>query len=499
VEFVPSYDQGQFFVVFQAAPGTSLEETTELARGLEQVIGQQPEVDDMYLTIGSGNLPQSQGQIMIKMIDLSERDKSSFQLMDDLREEFADYPGLKLVMTSEQSEGGGLPVEISISGEKLDRLIAIAHEVEDSVRATPGAIEVDNSLGSGKPEIQVNLDRDKIADLGLNVQQIATAMRSLVSGVVAFQYREGDTEADVRLRLKEEDRNDISDISRILIPSSKEINEEFGHQFPLSYVADFDEASAFAEITRYDRQKTIKVTAANAVGFFAGDVRAAAFAKAGAIPTPPGYRVYATGEAEIQEESFGYLLDSLVLAIILIFLVLASQFESITDPFSIMLSLPMSLLGAFLGLLIFCSSISIISLIGIIMLMGLVTKNAILLIDFAKQERARGTNRTDALIQAGGIRFRPIMMTTLSMILGVFPLALGIGPGAELRAGIARAVIGGLTTSTALTLIVVPVVYSLLDDLSRKVTGKSKSDKGKAGKGNSVDQNSANDDTHENS
>ncbi len=486
VEFVPAYDRGEFFMSFEAAPGTSIEETADMARGLEKAIEKHPEAKDIYLTIGTGNLPKNQGLITVKLVDLSKRSKSSFELMDELRSELADYAGFKLTMTGQESQGGGnLPVEISVSGEKLDRLVTIAHEVEDSVRATPGAVEVDNSLGSGKPELQVSLDRDKIADLGLNVQQISLAMRYLVNGVVPFRFRESDKEADVRLQLRPEDRNDLSDLSRILIPSSKEINGKHGQQFPLSYVADFNEASAYSEITRYDRQKTIKVTATNS-GRTAGDVRAEAFAKASKIPTPPGYRIYATGQAEQQAESFGYLMDSLVLAIILIFLVLASQFESFTDPFSIMLSLPMSLLGAFLGLLIFGSSISIVSLIGIIMLMGLVTKNAILMVDFAKQELARGVNRQDALVDAGGIRFRPIMMTTLAMIFGMLPLALGFGPGAELRAGIARAVIGGLATSTGLTLIVVPVVYSLLDDFIHKVTGRGKLDTSTSGEGKTV-------------
>ncbi len=307
----------------------------------------------------------------------------------------------------------------------------------------------------------------RISDLGLNVAQISLASRYLINGVVPFKFQEGDKQADIRLRLKSEDRNDLSDLSRILLPSSKEIEGHKGHQVPLSYVATFNEASAVAELTRFDRQKTIKVTGNNA-GRFAGDVRNEALAKSQQIPTPPGYRIYATGEAEFQMEAFGYIIEALFLAIVMIYLVLASQFESLTDPFAIMLSLPMSLLGAFLGLLLFGSSISIMSLIGIVMLMGLVTKNAILLIDFAKQEMARGTDRRAALIKASSIRLRPIIMTTAAMIFGMLPLALGIGPGAELRAGIARAVIGGLITSTGLTLVVVPVVYSLLDDLTKK-------------------------------
>ena len=349
----------------------------------------------------------------------------------------------------------------------MEQLKALAAMVEDSVRATPGAVEVDNSLGEGKPELQIELDREKISDLGLNVAQIALASRYLVNGVVPFKFQEGDKQADVRLRLKPGDRNDLSDLSRMLIPSAKDIDGQKGKQFPLSFVGTFREASAVSELTRFDRQKTVKVTANNA-GRFAGDVRNEALARAQKIPTAPGYRIYATGEAEFQMEAFGYIIEALFLAIVMIYFVLASQFESLTDPFSIMLSLPMSLLGAFLGLLLFGSSISIMSLIGIVMLMGLVTKNAILLIDFAKQEMGRGTARGDALVKASSVRLRPIIMTTAAMIFGMLPLALGIGPGAELRAGIARAVIGGLITSTVLTLVVVPVVYSLLDDLTKK-------------------------------
>ncbi len=473
-EFIPEYDRGEFFVAVKSAPGTSLDGTARLTAGVEQVIRKYPEIQDVYTTIGSGISPDNEGTITVRMVDLDKRERSSFEVISALRKELAAYPGLRLSFSSENSGGGGggAPVEISVAGERMEQLTALAAMVEDSVRATPGAVEVDNSLGEGKPELQVALDREKIADLGLNVSQIALAARYLVNGVVPLKFQEGDRQADVRLRLRPEDRNDLSDLSRILIPSSKEIDGEKGQQFPLSYVANFAEASAVAELSRYDRMKTITVSANNS-GRFAGDVRTDAMAKAGQIPTPPGYRIYATGEAEIQAESFGYIIEALFLAIILIYFVLASQFESLTDPFAIMLSLPMSLLGAFLGLLLLGSSISIMSLIGIVMLMGLVTKNAILLVDFAKQDLRRGTPRTEAFVKASSVRLRPIIMTTAAMIFGMLPLALGIGPGAELRAGIARAVIGGLITSTGLTLVVVPVVYTLLDDLVRKVRGKS--------------------------
>ncbi len=466
-EFVPEYDRGEFFVAFKSSPGTSLVATSELVRGMEEVIKKHPEVKDIYTTIGTGINPDNEGTITVRLAEMNQRERSSFEVIDSVRAELASYPGLRISISGEKSEGGGAPVEISISGNRMEQLKALAAMVEDSVRATPGAVEVDNSLGEGKPELQIELDREKISDLGLNVAQIALASRYLVNGVVPFKFQEGDKQADVRLRLKPSDRNDLSDLSRMLIPSSKDIDGQKGKQFPLSFVGTFREASAVSELTRFDRQKTVKVTANNA-GRFAGDVRNEALARAQKIPTAPGYRIYATGEAEFQMEAFGYIIEALFLAIIMIYFVLASQFESLTDPFSIMLSLPMSLLGAFLGLLLFGSSISIMSLIGIVMLMGLVTKNAILLIDFAKQEMGRGTARGDALVKASSVRLRPIIMTTAAMIFGMLPLALGIGPGAELRAGIARAVIGGLITSTVLTLVVVPVVYSLLDDLTKK-------------------------------
>jgi hydrophobe/amphiphile efflux-1 (HAE1) family protein len=472
-EFLPQYDQGQFWISFKAGPGTTLEETARLAEEVEKTIGTHKEVRTQFTTIGSGSDPDSRGSIAVKLVDLSERETSVFTLIEQLRKELSGLVGLRLTISIEESHGGGggNAVEIAVSGDNQQKLMALAEEVEDSVRATPGAVETDNSLGEGKPELQLELDRGRISDLGLNVAQISLAVRYLVNGVVPMKYREGDFESDVRLRLRESDRKNISDLSRILIPSGKDIPGKDNFQVPLNYVAKFRDASSVSEINRFDRQKTVKVTANN-VNRFAGDVRSDAIARSAKIPTPPGYRIYQTGEAEYQAEAFTAILSALLLSVILIYIVLASQFESFTDPFAIMLSLPMSLLGAFLGLLFFGSSLSIMSMIGIVMLMGLVTKNAILLVDFAKQKIAGGVERGEALVTAGSVRLRPILMTTFAMIFGMLPLALGIGPGAELRAGIARAVIGGLTTSTILTLVVVPVVYTILDDITRKLFGR---------------------------
>jgi HAE1 family hydrophobic/amphiphilic exporter-1 len=471
VEFLPQHDEGQYYVSFKAAPGTTLMATAALVEGVERAITEQKEVTDYYTRIGSGSTPRHRGNITVRLKELHERERSSFELVNDLRARLAEYAGLRLSISPQRSGGGSsAPVEISISGDQEEKLTALLRAVEDSVRTVPGAVEIDNSLGEGKPELQLVLDRERISDLGLNISQLALTVRQLVTGTVPMRFQEGDKEADVRLRLRESDRDDVSDLARILIPSKKEIPGIEDFQVPLSYVADFVQTSAVTEINRFDRQRTVKVLANNA-GRFAGDVRADAFAKASLIPVPPGYRIYATGKAEMQAESFQYITEALFLSVLFIYLVLASQFNSYKDPFTIMLSLPLSLIGAFLGLMVFGSSLSIISFIGIVMLMGLVTKNAILLIDFAKQEMAAGTPRTEALLKAGMIRLRPILMTSLSLIFGLMPLAFALGPGAELRAGIARAVIGGMLSSTILTLVVVPVVFAVADD-STKFLGR---------------------------
>jgi multidrug efflux pump subunit AcrB len=294
---------------------------------------------------------------------------------------------------------------------------------------------------------------------------IASALRLLVDGDDITTYKEGDEEYKVRLRLASADRSNAWAIENLMLRSSRDIPGRERFQVPLKQVARLDQRGGPTEIRRYDRRREVLISGNIASGLFAGDVRNAAFAKVQNISLPPGYSITATGEAEIQQESFGHIFTALFLAVIFIYFVLASQYESFLDPLAIMLSLPMALVGAFGGLFFFGSALSIVSLIGVVLLMGLVTKNAILLVDFVKQARARGESRRDAILAAGPIRLRPILMTTLATIFGVLPLALGFGPGAELRAPMARAVIGGLVSSTVLTLVVVPVVYTLLDDL----------------------------------
>lgn len=463
-EFVPETDQAKLVIDIETPPGTNLTQTSRRIEQVEDVIEQLSEVTATYVTIGAGNNPVNHGRILVKLTDKSERELSSRQLMDSIRVLLKVVPGIKYAVGRGEDEGGGgeKPVEISIRGDDMEELTDLTHRVQDIFRSVPDAIDVDNTLEEGKPEIQIEVDRKLASDLGLNLGEIAMTVRSLVEGEVVTHYKEGDEEYDVRIRLDEKYRSSKKDLGRILVKSNKDNpgNEVF--LVPLNRVARLSRKSAIGEYNRYDRQREVRVNANVLSTAFTGTVTSLIEKQTEQIQLPPGYKIAPVGRAEIMREAFANIFRALALAVIFIYLLLASLYESFIDPFSIMLSLPLSLVGAILGLI--GSSFSIISLIGIVLLMGLVTKNAILLIDFVKQQRRQGVSRFDAILTAGPIRLRPILMTTFAMVFGMLPLALGIGPGAEIRAPMARAAIGGIVSSTLLTLVVVPVMYTIIED-----------------------------------
>jgi len=310
------------------------------------------------------------------------------------------------------------------------------------------------------------------SDLGINLELLAMTMRTLLNGEVATQFEDEDGDAyDVRVRLGDQQRRSIETLRDIDLLSSKKDSEGHDLLIPVGQVAGFRRGASSAQIRRMDLVREVRVFA-NAAGRPLGNVEQDVEAAVERLSLPAGYTVSFIGEAEEMAESFRYIYDALILAVVFIYLILASQFGSFTHPLAIMLSLPLSLIGVVGMLLLTGDTLNMMSMIGLILLMGLVTKNAILLIDYANGQRRAGSGRRSALIEAGRTRFRPIVMTTMAMIFGMLPLAFEIGAGSELRAPMARAVIGGLVTSTLLTLIAVPVVYSLLDDLMRKLGRK---------------------------
>jgi len=464
-EFMPQTDQNLFYVTFEGQAGNRLGTTIDEIAPVEKLLMEHPQVKSVLTTVGSGQNTVSEGTITVGLLEKTERSVSADSLMKIVREQLREVPGFFFTVELQESRGGGRPVEMSVRGPNLDQLDAYTNELRTRIKDIPGLVDLKSSLEPGKPEMRIYLDRDLAADLGVGTGQLAQGLRTFIDGDVVSRYKEEDDEYDIRLQVDEKFRHEPDRIGLLPVESNKDIDGRDRFTVPLDQISNIERSVGPAQINRYDRMREIRLSG-SVVDRPSGNVRADVLAQADSMNIMPGYSISAVGEAEIQEESFGYIFVALILAVIFIYLVLASQYNSFVDPLSIMMSQPLAIIGAMVSLLIFGSPFSIISLIGIVLLMGLVTKNAILLIDFAKQRRAQGMARDDAILEAGPIRFRPILMTALSTIFGVLPLALGIGEGAELRAPIARAVMGGMISSTFLTLLVIPVVYTMLDDLS---------------------------------
>ena len=466
-QFFPDTDRSEFNININAAPGSSLEQTSNICAKVEETLKKFPEVTMVLTTIGSGNNPVTSASIFVKLVPKHDRKKSDKQIMSELRNEIKFFAGANFSLLVQGGPGSNeKPVTLSVRGEDIEKLKVLAEKVESIVKSTPGTVDVDNSLEISKPELRIVIDREKASDLAVNPFLIASTIRSLVDGFVATQYLEGDEQIDVRVRLKKENRTNINDLLTLTVKSTKKIGlRDF--LVPISDVATITQDVGPSKINRYARQKEIRVDA-NLSHRLLGDVLKDIANQTDKLNLESGYSISVIGQGEMQEEAFANILLTLALAIIFVYIVLAAQFDSTVHPFSIMLALPMSIIGAVILLLIFGSSISVISLIGIIMLMGLVTKNGILLVDYTNVLRERGLSRLDALLKAGPTRLRPILMTTFAMIFGMVPVAFALGEGAEFRAPMGQAVIGGLITSTLLTLFIVPVVYSILDDLGSK-------------------------------
>ncbi|MCC6396001.1 MAG: efflux RND transporter permease subunit [Bacteroidetes bacterium] len=464
--FFPSMDQSEFNVTVTAAPGSSLAQTARLCAAAEGVLRKFPEVTSTLTTIGAGNDPVTKGTILVKLVKKHDRDKGAEQLMDEARLEISRIPGANFGFQTTGGMGGNQKAAIiSIRGENFGTLQQIARQVEHIFRTTPGATDIENSHETSKPELRMAINREKASDLGINVGLIAQSARAMVDGYVATKYQEGEEQYDVRVRLNKDDRSSLENVRAMSFKSTKDAGNGQKVLIPLGSVAEIRQGSGPAKVNRFDRQREIRIDA-NLSGRLLGEVLGDIQSRIKAIDVPPGYAVSVVGMGEMQAESFGNILLSLMLAIVFVYIVLASQFESFKYPFAIMLALPMSLIGAVVALLVFKSALSVMSMIGIIMLMGLATKNGILLVDYANVLRDRGLERSEALVQAGATRLRPILMTTFAMIAGMMPVAFALGEGSEFRSPMGEAVIGGLITSTLLTLFIVPVVYSFLDDFS---------------------------------
>ena len=465
-EFMVQSDEGEFQIKFRTAPDASFEETHRRVKAVLASLKGLPEIKHTYASIGAGDTGTVRdARVYVKLKDRKERSRHARDVAAAARRLVEKIPGLIPSVEMQTDAFSEKPLMISIRGEEIPQLKKYAAQLKDAVYRIPGIVDMEVTLELDLPEYRLIVERERASDAGLATPAIARTIGALVGGqaVTTFEDEEGEA-INVRVRLPLEMRQDIGQIGdlRVAVPGGK----NGPVLVPLASLVTAQRSTTPSEISRRDLAREV-VLSANLENLPLGTALEKVRAAAAKIDWAPGYRIVFPGEAERMEESFGYMAEALLLAIVFVYLILAAQFESFIDPLSIMLSLPLSIVGMAGMLRLTGDTMNIMSLIGLILLMGLVTKNAILLIDFTKVlRRERGMDRRTALITAGRTRLRPIMMTTLAMIFGMAPLALALGQGAEMRAPMARAVIGGLITSTILTLLVVPVVYTLLDDVA---------------------------------
>ena len=460
-EFVPVEDRGQFEINAELPPGTSFEQSVTLVNEIEKRVQEIPEIRQIFATVGVNGDPL-RANLRIKTTSKTERERGLVEIKDDTRRRLTTVPLVKSVVTDPEMMQGApsqAPVSVYLRGNDMDALQRLSDEVTAKIRQIPGTVDVDSTLEGGQPEMVARINRPLAADLGFDVGSVAMQLRGMVEGVVPTKLRDGDKEYDIRVRLAPEFRNDFQAIARAPLYSPS------GALVRTSDVATMEPGIGPTNIEREQRRRQAKIDielSNRALGDVTNDISKVM----DTVQLPPNFEWGFLGDVELMQESAAAMGLAMLLATAFIYIVLASQFESFFEPMLIMLSLPLAVVGALLAILLTGHNLGMPPMIGMVMLMGLVTKNAILLIDLTNHYvRDEGKSVKDAILTAGPIRLRPILMTTLAMILGMLPSALGRGEGAEFRAPISIATIGGLITSTALTLVVVPVSYLLLHRL----------------------------------
>jgi len=478
VEFMPNSDDGVFIANLRMPAGTALVATDQAVRQFEGILKEYPEVDKVLAQVGassssifsSSGSGAASGSVTVKLIDKKQRRRSVFQILDDVRVKAKSIAGANIQLSTASFIGGGsvAALQVQVKGPDMNTLIALSQQVEQVMGTVPGAIDVRNVEAERSPEWQISLDRKRMKDLGISTAEVGTALRTALSGIqISTLQRDNQPELDLTLIAGERARNQADTLARLPLKYSKG-----GAPITVGQIGALENSDSPAQINRYNRQRTLTVTGSVA-GRSSGDVSTdITMAVAKSIQVPAGYTITQVGEAQDQQESFGSLISALLLSIILIYMLMVGLFESFTQPLAIMFSLPVAMVGAFGGLLLTGNTLNIFSMLGIIMLMGLVTKNAILLVDFTDILRKQGVPRHEALVEAGRLRLRPILMTTAALVFAMIPFVLKLEAGAESRAPLAAVVIGGTISSTLLTLVLVPTMYTYLDSLEEFVRRK---------------------------
>jgi HAE1 family hydrophobic/amphiphilic exporter-1 len=462
----PDSDRSELTVTVEAPPGSSLEYTRVQTEQIARHIRSHPEVRYTYATVGSasGSGAVDVGSIYVRLVPKAQRRVGQTEFGRALRRELRRFASANAYLLEAGGPAGGQkPYQLQIQGPDARTLTQLADSLARVVRSTPGAVDVGLSTKGQKPELKVTINRGLAGTLGVSVGQIAQALRPAFAGVDAGNWVDPSGETRyVRVRLPVQSRENAADLSRIPLALPAANATGAPAVVPLGQVATIEPSAGPAQIDHFQRQRVITIGAN--IERPLGAVSQGVQTRLRDVRLPPGYQITAGGQTKRSGEVFAAFGTAMLIAVMLMYLILVVQFGSFLDPLAILMSLPLSLIGVVLALLITHDTLNIMSLLGIILLMGIVAKNAILLIDFAKWTREQSeVPLRDALIEAGAIRLRPIMMTTLALIAGMVPVALGLGEGADFRAPLGRAVIGGVITSTLLTLFVIPTVYEIFD------------------------------------
>ena len=457
---LPSTDNNQVTVSANFDSGITLDNASEKTKQIESAISKHSEVKGAYTTVSNGS-----ASIKIELVDKSQRKLNSRDFATKLSGDLQNIPGAQVSVAAASMAGGGRSSKdatFELVGDNREELQAFGQKVKDELAKESGVREISSNDKSGLPEIDLQVNRDKAADLGVNSSDVANTLNTLFNGTTVSSYDDGKNKDDVVLYLKDNQRESLDNLNGIYVPGAN------SKQVPLSEVTNKVFGTASAQLNRYDRLAEMQISC-NVSGEAAGTFMNSFMKKIKTqMDMPDGISVSLGGASGTMSSSIGTLEQAIGMSVLLLYLVMSAQFESFVDPISILFSLPLAIIGAVIGLFVCKTQLSLMSIMGIIMLMGLVSKNGILLVDAAKQRIEQGMPREKAIKEAGLIRLRPIVMTTLAMIFGMIPLAVSKGMGSEMRAPMAEAVIGGLVTSTILTLFVVPIMYTILDDLKGK-------------------------------
>ena len=484
-EFMPNMDRGKFLVQFELNKDASLEQTNFITQKAENYLRNlkvegtnKPLVESMITTVGQSTSGMGASQatpykseIQLTIIDKKERNESTNVIAAKLKRKLSQYLVDAKVKTIPVGLMGAeqAPIALVVTSDNVEVAQQYAEKTAELLKTVEGATEIKLSSESGNPEINVQIDRDKMAMLGLNIATVGGTMRTAFNGNDDSKFRTGDSEYDINIVFEEGSRQSMDDIENMMFINS------VGQQVKLSQFANIVYASGPTQLERYDKSPSVTVKA-QSVGRPTGTIVSEWKTKIDQLEKPANVHFVFTGDQEMQDEGFGTLFISLFAAILLVYMVMVVLYDSFSRPFVVLFSIPLSFIGALVALALANMSLNIFTLLGIIMLIGLVAKNAIMLVDFANHRKQEGEDTVTALIQANHARLRPILMTTIAMVAGMIPLAIANGAGAEVNNGLAIVIIGGLISSLFLTLIVVPLVYLIFDNIGRRFGKGTKTD-----------------------